>query len=121
MPISLLRHAAMVCDNARHGLPESFANGAAVPMPDAEARAAFARRARRYTAVANRLEKLGLVGTEESGAPTPRRLPAALPTTGTLTALENHPRFGRGTNPQALAEKVFGPPARRIRSFGGGE
>ena len=117
---SLLRHAAMVCDNARHGLPERFANGAAVPMPDAETRAAFARRAARYWAVANRLEKRTLAPVEGERVRVPRRLPAAVPTTGTLTALEVHPRFGRNPTPQAPVERNSGGPAHRIRSFGVG-
>lgn len=120
MSTSLLRHAAMVCGNARLGLPERFANGAAVPMPDAEAQTAFARRAARYTAVANRLEKRTPARAYDERVWVPRRLPAPVPTTGTLTALEVHPRFGRNANPHALAERIFGSPARRIRSFGGG-
>lgn len=118
MSTSLLRHAAMVCDNARHGLPERFANGAAVPMPDAETRAAFARRAGRYWAVANRLEKRTLARANDERVRVPRRLPAAAPTTGTLTALEVHPRFGRNPTRQALVERISGAPAGRLRSFG---
>ena len=118
MLTSLLRHAAMVCENARHGLPERFANGAAVPMPDAEARAAFARRAARYWAVANQLEKRTPERADDEQVRVPRRLPAAVPTTGTLTALEIHPRFGRNPTPQALVDRMSGVPG--LRSFGGG-
>ena len=114
----LLRHAAMVCDNARHGLPERFANGAAVAMPDAETRAAFARRAARYTTVANRLERRTLPPADNERVRAPRRLPAATPTTGTLTALEIHPRFGRNPNPPAPVERRSGAPARGLRGSG---
>ncbi|MCH8110644.1 MAG: hypothetical protein IH905_01605 [Proteobacteria bacterium] len=118
MLTSLLRHAAMVCHNARHGLPERFADGTSVAMPDAETRAAFARRAARYTTVANRLERRTLPPADNERVRVPRRLPAAVPTTGTLTALEVHPRFGRNPNSQALAEPRSGAPAPRLRSFG---
>ncbi len=121
MVTSLLRHAAMVCDNARHGLPERFANGVAVPMPDAETRAAFSRRAARFTKMANRLEKRTPPRPDEERVRVPRRLPAALPTTGTLTALEVHPRFGRNPHSQMPLDQISGAPAGRIRGFGGGQ
>lgn len=109
----------MVCDNARAGLPTNLANGEVIPMPDVEARADFARRAARYRAVASKLERHRPVRADEAKARPPRRLPAASPTTGTLTALVDHPRFGRNVNPQAPAERVFDPRPTRIRSFGG--
>lgn len=115
---SLLRHAAMVCENARHGLPDRFANGTAIPMPDAETRAAFARRAERYTAVANRLGKRTLVRAGDQPVRLPRSLPSAVPTTGTLTALETHPRFGRNSHFHMPLEQKSGAPAGRIRGFG---
>ena len=119
MSTSLLRHAAMVCNHARIGLPERLADGTPVAMPDAEARKAFAVRAARYTAVANRIEGRRRIYAEAENVRTPRHLPAASPTTGTLTALDEHPRFGRRRpSPKTLANEIFGARPGRIRSTG---
>ncbi len=90
MAPSLLRHAAMVCANAHRGLPQSFANGRSVAMPDGAARQRVAARAQHFAAVAARLDGRGGT-TDWTGLRAARILPAAVPTTGNLTILEDDP------------------------------
>ncbi len=119
MSTTLLRHAAMVCNQARRGLPDRFANGTPIPMPDGETRKVFALRAARYTAAANRIEGRARAHVEAGSVRVPRHLPAAAPTTGTLTALEMHPRFGRRRPlPKTAADEMSGARPGRIRSTG---
>ncbi len=98
----LLRHAALVCENAARGLPVRFANGRPVARPDQPAKLAFAARARKFTATAARLD-----GRSSRVIPfvrPARCLPGALPTTGTLTASEN------SAQRLALLQAVAGSP-----------
>ena len=91
MAPSLLRHAAMVCANAGRGLPQSFANGDRVRMPDGDSRERFAARAQHFAAVAARLDGHMAGKVDWAGLRAARVLPAAAPTTGNLTVLEDNP------------------------------
>ena len=91
MARSLLRHAAMVCTNACRGLPQSFADGRRVTMPDDAARRRFAARAQHFAAAAAGLDGGPSGATGWHSWRVARVLPAAAPTTGNLNVLEDDP------------------------------